>query len=110
MGREPALFLAVLAGILNIIVAFGLGVSADQATLIIAAIDAVIGAAMAALTRPVAPAAFTTAVSAVFALLMGWGLDFTAEQVAAVNALVLAGLTLSTRKQVTPVYDPAPIS
>lgn len=102
-GREPALVLGAVSAALSLAVAFGVpGLTDVTATLMVALITAVFGAITAAITRPVAPAAFTAVVTAAAALLVGFGFDVSAEMVAAVNGVVLAGLTLVTRQQVTP--------
>ncbi|WP_256727277.1 hypothetical protein [Streptomyces acidiscabies] len=56
----------------------------------------------AAITRPVAPSAFTGLVSAGVALLAAYGLNVSAETVGSLNACVLAVLGLITRGQVSP--------
>ncbi|WP_067967563.1 hypothetical protein [Nocardiopsis trehalosi] len=102
-GREPAVIIGAVSAVLSLLVAFQVpGISDATAPLIVAVITAVFGAITAALTRPVAPAAFTTLVTAGAALLAGYGFEVSAEAVAAVNGVVLATLTLITRQQVTP--------
>ena len=51
------------------------------------------------------PALVSGLVSAVIALAVSFGLDWTAEQVGAVMAVVAAVLAVVTRQQVTPVVD-----
>lgn len=103
-GREPALLIGFLASALTLGTSLNLpGVSAEQVSLIVAAITAVAGVVMAVRTRPIAPAAFTTTVAAVAALVAGYGFEVSPGVVGAVNALVLSGLTLLTRAQVSPV-------
>lgn len=101
-GREPALVIASLSAGLSLLVTFGFGLSAEQAGAIVAVISAVFAAATAAVTRPIAPSAFTGLVAAVAALLAAYGLELSAEKVGAINAVVLAGLALLTRGQVSP--------
>jgi hypothetical protein len=67
----------------------------------------VFAAATAAVTRPIAPSAFTGLVAAVAALLAAYGLELGPEKVGALNAVVLAGLGLLTRGQVSPTNPPA---
>lgn len=103
-GREPALWLALMAAALNLIVAFGVvGLTSVQAGLIVAAVNAVGMAVAALLVRPIAPAAVTGAVTAIGALVAGFGFEVPPEQLAAVSALVLPLLALVARGQVTPV-------
>lgn len=108
-GREPALVVGFIGAALSVLAALGLqGLSADQVTLIVAVLSAITGAATAALTRPVAPGAFTGLVAAAAALATGYGLEVAPETVGAVNGLVLAGLALLTRGQVSPAGDVDP--
>ena len=51
------------------------------------------------------PALVSGLASAVIALAVSFGLDWTAEQVGAVMAVVAAILAVFTRQQVTPVVD-----
>lgn len=105
-GREPALWIAVLAGGVDLLATLGWdGLSTHQAALIVAAVNAVAAAVTAALTRPIAPSAFTGVVAAVAALLAGYQLDVSQATVGAVNTLVLAVLFLLTRGQVTPAAE-----
>jgi hypothetical protein len=102
-GREPALTLGVVSAVLSLLATFQVdGLSSEQAGLVVAVVSAVFGAVTAAVTRPVAPAAFTAVVAAVAALLAGYGYDVPPETIAAVNAVILAGLSLLTRGQVSP--------
>jgi uncharacterized membrane protein HdeD (DUF308 family) len=105
-GREPALVLGAVSAALSLLVALNIGLTSVQAALWIAAITAVFGVVKAMLTRPVAPAAFTTAVVAVTDLLAGYHWALSPGLIAAVNGLVLAVLTLLTRAQVSPVSGP----
>ena len=109
MRREPTLIIGVIAAALGLIVTFGFDwLTAEQAALIVAAINAALGVFNAIKVRPVAPAAFTYAVGAIAALAAGYGFNVGQETVGAVNGLVLAALMLLTRAQVTPAKDPLP--
>lgn len=101
-GREPALIISTLSAVLSLIVTFNIGMSGEQAGAIVAVISAAFGAITAAMTRPIAPSAFTAAVAAGAALLAAYGLDVSAETVGATNAVVLAVLALLARGQVSP--------
>ncbi|WP_309029312.1 hypothetical protein [Streptomyces alfalfae] len=108
-GREPALIIATVSACLSLLVSFGFdGLSAEQAAAIVAVISAVFAAATAAITRPIAPSAFTGLVAAAVALLAAYGLDVSQETVGALNAIILAVLGLLTRGQVAPTNS-API-
>lgn len=111
MRREPALLLNTIAAVLGLIVSFGPDwLSAGQAALIIAALNAGFGVLTAVLTRPIAPAAFTAFISSLAALGAAYGLEYSQENVGALNALVLAVLALLTRAQVSPAPPSAPVS
>jgi hypothetical protein len=109
---EPALWVGAVSAGLSLLVALGFhGLTADQATLIVAAITAVGGVITAVSTRPVAPAAFTALVVAVADLLAGFHFNVSAGTVGAINGVVLAVLTLLTRAQVSPATSqPARLS
>lgn len=100
--REPALIVSTISAVLSLIVTFNVGMSGEQAGAIVAAISAFFGGITAAMTRPIAPSAFTAAVAAVAALLAAYGLNVPAETVGATNAVVLAVLSLLARGQVSP--------
>jgi len=101
-GREPALIISTLSAVLSLIVTFNIGMSGEQAGAIVAITSAVFGAITSAMTRPIAPSAFTAVVAAGAALLAAYGLNVSAETVGATNAIVLAVLALLTRSQVSP--------
>ena len=52
------------------------------------------------------PALILGAIQAIVALAVGFGLNFTAEQVALVAAAAAAILSLVTRSQVSPAHHP----
>ncbi|MBB0231798.1 hypothetical protein FOE67_20440 [Streptomyces calidiresistens] len=101
-GREPALWLGVLSAGLSVAVTLGVGLTTVQAGAIVAAVSAVGGAVTAAVTRPVAPAAFTGAIGALVALVAAFGLEVSPELVAAMSGMTVAVLALLTRGQVSP--------
>ncbi|MCX5522575.1 hypothetical protein OG342_06820 [Streptomyces bobili] len=107
-GREPVVVLNALAAVLGLVVSLGVtSLTAEQAGVIVAAVSAVLGAIAAAMTRPVAPQAFTALVAAGATAVAAFGYEVSQETIGAINVLVLAGLTLLTRAQVTP-SKPAP--
>lgn len=109
-GREPTIVLQAFSALLTVLVAFGFkNLSAEQASLIVAAFAGFIGVINAVITRPITPAAFTAFVAAGAALLTGYGLDLSQELVGAVQLAVVAVLALLVRGQVTPVADPRPV-
>lgn len=109
-GREPSLLISLIASGLSVLVGFQFDwLTAEQAALIIAALNAVLGVVLAVSVRPIAPAAFTYLVGALAALFAAYGLDVSQEMVGAINGLVLAGLGFGTRAQVSPTSSPRPI-
>ena len=102
-GREPALVIGVISAALSLIVTFNVGMSGEQAGAIVAAITA-------AMTRPIAPAAFTGVVAASAAMLAAYGFTVSPETVGALNAVVLSVLTLLTRGQVSPTTEARKLS
>lgn len=101
-GREPALIISTVSAVLSLVVTFNIGMTGEQAGVIVAVISASFGAIAAAMTRPIAPTAFTAVVAAGAALLAAYGLNVSAETVGAVNAVVLSVLALLARGQVSP--------
>lgn len=107
--REPTVVLQAVSAVLTIVVAFGLPfLTADQATLIIALLTAILGAVNAFKTRPVAPAAVIAVFTAGVALVSGYGLDLSQELVGSITAAVPVLMALLIRSQVTPADDPRP--
>jgi hypothetical protein len=101
-GREPALIIAVVSAGLSLLVSFNFGLSGEQAGALVAVVSAVFAAAAAAVTRPIAPSAFTGLVAAAVALFAAYGFNVSAEMVGGLNAVVLSVLGLLTRGQVSP--------
>jgi len=107
-GREPALVINTVSALLSLLVTFQFGLTTEQAGAIVAVISGVFAAVAAAVTRPIAPNAFTGLVAAVATLLAAYGMSMSPEAVGAVNGLVLAGLALLARGQVSPSSPTAP--
>lgn len=103
---EWSLAVGAITAILDWLVGFGWSaLSADQAALIVGAITALAGVVVALKTRPVAPGAFTYAISALAALLGGYGLHLSQQHVATFSAAFVAVLALVMRGHVAPVAD-----
>jgi hypothetical protein len=102
-GTEPALIMAVISSALALVVTFNIGLTSAQAGLWTAVIAAVGAAVTAALTRPIAPAAFTGLVGAVAALLAGYHFDANPATIGAIDALITSALMLLVRHGVSPV-------
>lgn len=101
-GREPALVIAAISAGLSLLVTFNVGLTGEQAGALVAVISGALAAVTAAMTRPIAPSAFTGLVAAAVALLAAYGFEVAPETVGALNAVVLAVLALVTRGQVSP--------
>ena len=105
-GREPTLWISVIASVLSLVAGFGLDwMTAEQASLIVVGLNALLGIWNGLAVRPVAPAAFTYAVGALAAVAAAYGLDVSQEMVGSINVVVVAVLALLTRGQVSPTVD-----
>ena len=110
-GREPVVVLNTLSAVLGLIVTLGLtGLTHEMAGAIVGVVSAILGAIAAAMTRPIAPQAFTAVVSAGGALVATFRYEADPATVGAINTVVLAGLTLLTRVQVSPSSPSAPVT
>jgi small basic protein len=110
-GREPVVVLNTLSAVLGLVVSLSItSLTAEQSGAIVAAVSAILGAIAAVMTRPIAPQAFTAVVAAGSVLVATFGYDVSQETIGAINTLVLAGLTLLTRAQVSPASPAAPVT
>lgn len=110
-GREPVVVLNTLAAILGLVVSLGVtSLTAETAGAIVGIATAILGAIAAAMTRPIAPQAFTAVVAAGAVLVGTFGYEVSQETVGAINTAVLAVLTLLTRVQVSPTPAKQPLS
>jgi hypothetical protein len=100
-GREPALWLALVAIIVKTGTAFGLHLSVDQQSAINAVAAAAIGLIVARIVHNGAPAAILGLTQAVIALAVGFGLHLGADQQALLMSLVSAVVSLVVRALVT---------
>lgn len=104
--REPALLIDLAETLVLMVVAFGLGLSGDQQTYIVAATVALLGLLKGFMTVPFPPAAVTDLGRAALALFASFGVGLTADQITlAVTALGLI-TSIVLRGQITPTYDP----
>ena len=108
-GREPALIMAVVGAVIAWIATLEMEwLNAGQSTALITFLSAV---AIAATTRPWAPALFVGVVSAGAALAAAYGLHWSDEAVTGLGTIILTGFALfGIRPQVTPSADPVPIA
>lgn len=103
LGREPALWLAVVQAVLGILVGFQFDrLSAEQAALWLSATNAIIAVIMALATRPWAVTVFTNAFSILATLGAAYGLDLSQAMVASVNLALVAAVTLIARGEISP--------
>lgn len=109
-GREPALWLALIAVVVKMAAAFGLDVSADQQAAINATAAVIVGLIVAIMVHDGVGAAVLGVVQGVLALGVGFGLDWSADRQAVVMSLGAALVAMWTRTQVTaPLAGKAPL-
>jgi hypothetical protein len=101
LGREPALWLALVAVGVKLATAFGLDVSTDQQAVINAAAAAVVGLVVAVMVHDGLSAAILGLVQAAVALAVGFGLDWSADRQAVVMSAAAAVVGMFVRTQVT---------
>lgn len=113
-GREPTLWLQLLAAALTGIVTLGdsghpiFGLTNERAGLVVAFVAAILGAINVFAVRPVMPAVFQAVLTTAFPLVQAYGVHVAPAQLAAAQGLLLAVIVLLTRGQVTPAGDQAP--
>ena len=109
-GREPVVVLNALSAALGLVVALGItGLTDEMAGGIVGFATGILGAIAAAMTRPIAPQAFTAVTAAGASLVATFGYEASPATVAAINGVILAVLTLLTRVQVSPSKPDAPV-
>jgi uncharacterized membrane protein len=109
-GREPSFWVTIIGAVLAFLVTYNLnGLTDVQAAAIMGVLVAAVGALNGWITRPRKPGVFNGLLAAVVGLLAAYGLKMGADQVAALDAMLLAiGGLWAIRPQVTPAADPAP--
>lgn len=105
--REPALLIDFAETLVVLLVAFGLGLSGDQQSYIVAAVIATLGLLKALLTRPFAPAAITDFARALLVLGASFGVGLSADQIALIVTALGTLTTIVVRGQVSPAVEPA---
>jgi len=101
--REPTLYISFFASLILLFGTLGFRwLDGDQAALVVVAINAIAAGINAYTVRPISPAVFTYAVGAVVAVFVTYGLSVSPETLAMLNGLVVMGLGLLTRGQVSP--------
>ncbi len=102
LGREPVLILGFIAVALKLGSAYGLNVSADQQTVIMAVLSCVVALVQAIVLRTgAAAAAIVNLAQACLALFLGFGLEMTAEQQALWMLVVESAVAIFLRREVT---------
>lgn len=102
-GREPTLYISVISSLILLVGTYGFKLlNPEQATFIVVAINAIAAAINAYTVRPISPTTFTYAVGSIVAVATSYGLNFTPEQVVAINATIVPVLALLSRGQVSP--------
>lgn len=107
--REPALLIDLVETLIVLLVAFGVTLSGDQQTYIVAAVVALLGLAKGLLTRPFAVTLLTDAARAVLVLAASFGVGLTSDQIALIATGLGTIVTLIARGQITPAKDPRPL-
>lgn len=100
-GREPALWLGLIAVLVKMLAAFGINVSGEQQAVINAVAAAAVGLAIAAMAQDGVSAAALGLVQAIIALAVGFGLDWSADKQAVVMSVAAAIVAMFDRTQVT---------
>lgn len=110
-GREPALWLALVAVAVKLSTAFGLDLSDGQQAVVNAIAAALVGLIVAVMVHDGVGAAVIGFVQAAVALAVGFGLHWSPDQQAVVLSFASALVAMWTRTQVTapvpPVSKPA---
>lgn len=99
-GREPALWLALVAVLVKVLSAFWGHVNVDQQAVINAAAAAAVGLIVAAMVGDGIVAAVLGFVQAVIALAVGFGLHLSSDRQALLMSLATVIVAMFTRTQV----------
>jgi hypothetical protein len=105
-GREPAVWLALIAAALKLVGAFWVGLGPDQQAWINAVLAAAMGLAIAFIVHDGVVAAVLGLAQAILSLAVGYGLDWSADQQAVVMAFVTMVAGAFDRTQVTAPVGP----
>lgn len=112
LGREPALWLGLVAALVKLASAFWWHVTPNQQAVINTVAFAVVGVVIAFVTRDGIGAAVMNFIHAAVAAAVGFGLDWSADKQAVVFAFVAALVAAWTRTQVrapvSSLSQPAP--
>lgn len=100
-GREPAIFLALVAAAIKMIAAFWIDLTTEQQAVINALVAAIVGAVIAATVKDGLVAALLGVAQALLALAIGFGLRVDPDDQAVIMSFVGLALGMFTRTQVT---------
>jgi hypothetical protein len=106
-GREPVLWLALVAIAVKVISAFLIHVSTDQQAVINAAVAAIAGLLAALSTHDGVSGAILGLVQALIALSVGFGLHWSPDQQATVMSLAATLVAMFVRTQATAPVPPS---
>jgi hypothetical protein len=110
-GREPALWIAAVQGLLMLLFTLGVpGIDGGLAAGVSLVLTAGATAWTALLTRPISPTVFTGLIVGAVQLGTRWGLDLNEVQVSTATGFVALLMTLVLRDQITPKVDPKPLT
>lgn len=106
-GREPAFWTALIEAVLSAcLAAGGSGLTSKRIALIMAVVTAAFGVYSAYVTKDSMLAVGVGLAKAVLALLVGYGLKLSADQVSTVIAIVTIVLGAYHRSQTSPLVTP----
>lgn len=108
-GREPALWLALVASAVKLASAYWLHLSVDQQSLVNALAAAVVGLVVAKIVHDGASAALLGVAQAGLALAVGLGLHMPADEQATIMTAVGVVVAMFVRTQVTAPVPAAPV-
>lgn len=111
-GREPAAYIGLIEGVLALLLAWSytsnvLGLTNETVGLIMAVVTAAFGLITAFYTKDVQLAIVLGFVKAATALAVGYGLDLTVEQTAAIITFTTVAFGLFNRQQTSPAKTPS---
>jgi hypothetical protein len=109
LGREPALWVAVVTAALGALTAFGVDVSPTVQAVIVAAVSAGLGLIVAITVHDGVAAAVLGFAQALVSLVVGLGYDLSPDNQYKIMALVIAAVAWVTRK-VSTAPVPATVS
>jgi hypothetical protein len=111
-GREPALWLTLIATLVRLAGAHWVNLSADQQAVLNAFAAAIAGFIVAAVTHRGQPAAILGLIAGFLALAVGFGFDLTASKQALIMSAAGAIIAMFVRTQVVapvPAVAPGPV-